>query len=397
MTKPQIGLIGCFQNGKSTLVNCLLGNRVALTGEGVAKTKRIVRYAYGNEIGFRSVDVNGIARNLDKTEIQNVVLSDKNGEIYYCEMILPSPLLKDVDIVDTPGFDANQTDTSHTTGYIKNLDFIFFVIGGGGNRGGLNEAEKQVLAEILRQGIPFSVLYNCCDFANWKPDCDNVGCCIQALESSFRNNGIKVHAITEDGSILPVNLAWYWQSLLSAGLPSSFCFFKATEAENALVDQIDNYFYKHSPSHELPPQKVLAELSNISLVKRYIIAIVNFIGSISKPVLSYLVNDKEVYLSWEMEDNNYIYEIGYRIEGDSSWITTESTETKKVITDLKEGQVYEFRVCAKHIQQNKVSDYSTCQVNTCASNNKRNITSKVDTILANIDLSELRDIFKEWE
>ena len=34
-----IGIVGCYQNGKSTLVNCLLDNKVAMTGSGKATTK----------------------------------------------------------------------------------------------------------------------------------------------------------------------------------------------------------------------------------------------------------------------------------------------------------------------------------------------------------------------
>lgn len=125
MAKAQIGLVGCFQNGKSTLVNCLLNNRVALTGEGVAKTKKNRSIRLRTPTDFRSVDKSGAVRELDKAAIRELVLSEKDDDVAFCEMILPSPLLEGADFIDTPGFDANQADTSQTTNYFDKLDFVF--------------------------------------------------------------------------------------------------------------------------------------------------------------------------------------------------------------------------------------------------------------------------------
>ena len=39
--KPRIALYGCFQVGKSTLINCLMNHYVALTGKGLATTSLV--------------------------------------------------------------------------------------------------------------------------------------------------------------------------------------------------------------------------------------------------------------------------------------------------------------------------------------------------------------------
>ncbi|MDO4571124.1 MAG: dynamin family protein [Planctomycetia bacterium] len=353
MCKPQIGLIGCFQNGKSTLVNCLLGNRVAITGEGVAKTKKISRYVHGNEAGFYSISPNGQRKRISKDAIYDIMLNDAAHDGMMCEMTLPSPLLEKVDIVDTPGFDAAQADTSVTTGYIPQLDFIFFVIGRGSGGGGLNTAEKEVLAEIVRQNKPFSVLFNCRDLNHWNPQEENVRFCIEQLTATFRNNDIRPCRITTEtveNFILPVNLAWYWQSLVKKGLNPSYCFFEETEAERTLLKRVKNYFYDDYEG--LPSVEELVQLSNIGWVKQYLVTI------IPAPVLQCELTGTSVYVSWNVTDSTHIYELSYRIQGKEFWTTLETTDKEKTISPLTEGQTYEIRVRAMANDRRSVSKFS---------------------------------------
>lgn len=44
---PIIAIYGGYQVGKSTLLNCLLGQYVALVGKGIATTALVSRYRYG--------------------------------------------------------------------------------------------------------------------------------------------------------------------------------------------------------------------------------------------------------------------------------------------------------------------------------------------------------------
>ena len=54
--KPTLVILGQFQNGKSTLLNCLLGGEYAIQGEGLATTNCIVRYTMGDMPEIRVVD-----------------------------------------------------------------------------------------------------------------------------------------------------------------------------------------------------------------------------------------------------------------------------------------------------------------------------------------------------
>lgn len=357
MTKPQIGLIGCFQNGKSTLVNCLLGNRVAITGEGVAKTKKIARYVYGDEPGYFSISPDGLRKRITKEQIYEIMLRDVSHDGTVCEMVLPSPLLRKVDIIDTPGFDAGQTDTSVTSDYIPQLDFIFFVIGRGSGGGGLNTVEKAVLAEIVKQNKPFSVLFNCRDLSHWNPGEDNVQQCIEELGASFKNNGIRPYAITAGDFILPVNLAWYWQAIVIQGLDPHFCFFDPTDAEKDLLKNVKNYFY--DDYNGLPSAGQLVSLSNIAWVKSYITAPPNVISTLTNaipvPILSCRLDGTSVHVQWNSIDPTLTYELSYHRQGDETWTTLETSNNKTTISNLPEGYTYEFRARALANHKRSVS------------------------------------------
>ena len=52
-----VGIIGCFQNGKSTLINCLLGAKIAPTGgDGWSVTSANTIYCYSQQNTVLSVD-----------------------------------------------------------------------------------------------------------------------------------------------------------------------------------------------------------------------------------------------------------------------------------------------------------------------------------------------------
>ncbi|MDO5565054.1 MAG: dynamin family protein [Planctomycetia bacterium] len=361
MSKLQIGLIGCFQNGKSTLVNCLLGNRVAVTGEGVAKTKKSARYVYGDEAGFYSISKNGKRKKIDKDEIYKIMLNDVSHDGTVCEMVLPSPLLKDVDIVDTPGFDAAQEDTSVTSDYIPQLDYIFFVIGRGSGGGGLNSAEKTVLSKIVQLNVPFSVVFNCRDINHWSPMDEHVKMCIDALTATFVSNGIRPYCVTSKNLILPVNLAWYWQALVLNGLDSRFCFFDKTEAEVTLLKAVKNHFYDDD-SRQLPPVEELIRLSNIDWIKRFVMADTNPIvvlkDAIPAPVLHCELKDTSIHAFWNETNPTHIYEFSYRQKGERAWITIESNTNELVIPQLENGLTYECRVRTRANNKVSVSKHS---------------------------------------
>lgn len=157
-----IGVLGHYQNGKSTLINCLMGNLVCATGDGaISTTKKNSRHEFRK--GFF--------------------------------------------LIDTPGMDANELDNAETSSVIEQLDFAIVVL----QNKGVSEKDMVAINLLTDQGVPMLVLVNCTDYGNknkWSPQ--------SGFNSNILNN-IKPQFIGKPLvagiDILLVNLQWYWYSI----------------------------------------------------------------------------------------------------------------------------------------------------------------------------------------
>ena len=106
--KLNIGIVGCYQNGKSTFVNCLLDDVVARTGQGISTTSINTRYVYGD---VQKVEYCSGSNIVKSTRLCNFLSTSEYPEnIDEIVVTLWKPLLKNINIIDTPGFNANDTD-----------------------------------------------------------------------------------------------------------------------------------------------------------------------------------------------------------------------------------------------------------------------------------------------
>jgi predicted GTPase len=136
-SKLSIGIFGTFQNGKSTLVNCLANSDIALVGgEGVSVTHTNVRYTYGD-----SKDVIIITNDDNRISVPlSQYFNNPNG-FSAREIVVESkcPTLEYFDIIDTPGFNANDSDTFLAERIIKEIDFAILLV----RNKGISQNEKK--------------------------------------------------------------------------------------------------------------------------------------------------------------------------------------------------------------------------------------------------------------
>ncbi len=157
-----IGVFGHYQNGKSTLINCLMGKPVCATGNGTISTTK------------------------------------KNSKHQFREGMF---------LIDTPGMDANEQDNAETSSIVEQLDFSIVVL----QNKGLSEKDKVAINLLQSYGVPMLVLINCTDYGNknkWSPQSDfnkNILCNIKPqFHDKLLISGI---------DILLVNLQWYWYAI----------------------------------------------------------------------------------------------------------------------------------------------------------------------------------------
>lgn len=147
--KPIIALYGRFQTGKSTLINCLFNRYVALTGKGLATTSLTALYRYGEKEKLQYRRANGELKDTTLAELNDPsLLADvcSNGG-FHIESCIPASILKHCDIVDTPGFDANDSDTEAALSVLENIHYVLFVMP---NRELLAQ-EKTLLKELAEK------------------------------------------------------------------------------------------------------------------------------------------------------------------------------------------------------------------------------------------------------
>lgn len=181
---PKITIVGEFQNGKSTLVNCLLGAKYAPTGHGCRTTSCCTHFLCG--------ETNAAPR-----QIYGATPSEN-----YLEVTCNRPILKDAILIDTPGFDASKDDDETAKNAIRNSDIIIFVQGAQQ----LGERSFQILKNIRDAGKRMLFLMNCKDLQNWSPkDKHNMGIA-NNIEHDLFNHGISSSLISiQSKKVWPVN------------------------------------------------------------------------------------------------------------------------------------------------------------------------------------------------
>ncbi len=127
-----VGIFGNFQQGKSTLLNCLLKCNIAKTGgRGVCVTSVNTAYSYGN---FHHI---------------------RNNNIEHIH--LPAPILWNMTIWDTPGFNANERDSHVAKLALEEIDLALVIT----QNKGISQIELSTISELHVRHIPYIVIMNC--------------------------------------------------------------------------------------------------------------------------------------------------------------------------------------------------------------------------------------------
>ncbi|MPY81735.1 MAG: GTPase [Actinophytocola sp.] len=100
----QVAVAGRIKSGKSTLVNALIGRRVAPTGVGEC-TRLVTRFQYGTVDRIEVVLTDGTTRVLpfDADGMIPASLGMDLAAVSHLEAYLTSAMLKDMTVIDTPG------------------------------------------------------------------------------------------------------------------------------------------------------------------------------------------------------------------------------------------------------------------------------------------------------
>ncbi|MFD0577735.1 dynamin family protein [Dactylosporangium darangshiense] len=109
----RVAIAGRLKSGKSTLVNALIGRRVAPTEVGEC-TRIVTQFRYGTSDRVDVVKRNGarVSLPLDEAGMIPQRLGVARHEVAYVDVTLTSDHLRDLTVVDTPGLSSANTSVS---------------------------------------------------------------------------------------------------------------------------------------------------------------------------------------------------------------------------------------------------------------------------------------------
>ena len=199
-----ITIAGTFQQGKSTLVNCLLEKKFAETGNGLRTTACNTVYRYGTH--FRKQFIRHDGKIFQK-------IPDGKASFHpddRVEVELPHDLLKNVTLIDTPGRNANAKDDEMAEKAIENTDAILLLLA----EKTIGNNDREILEKCREKNKRVILLFNCKNLDNWHPaEKQNQEIC-EVIDAQVKNAGFDHLRLEAFGqNVFPCNLHWAWCAL----------------------------------------------------------------------------------------------------------------------------------------------------------------------------------------
>ena len=258
---PKISVVGCFQNGKSTFINCLLDEFVARPGDGRATTKISTRYRWGESTrvnlrtdgGLESISLEEYLKSANFEGISQ-------NSAFQAEITLSKSILQKIELIDTPGFNANEQDTENVTRSLEEANYAIVLLT---NERTLGESELAMFDCIKSKQIPFAIIMNCRDVntpTEWYPNHGKNLKIIKANEVILKKWGYSPEKI-DDNLIYPCNLLWYLFAINTNILASDY--------DYDVEDLWKKIEFALERKEEILSRKNLLRLSNFSRIQSF--------------------------------------------------------------------------------------------------------------------------------
>lgn len=211
----KIAIIGTFQVGKSTLVNCLIEDAIAGVGIGVPTTHTLNYYRNRRYPGILCRDINGVCLYKSTWDNMSQKISIPHGTVRIMyDLPKRSNLLQNNIFIDTPGLDSTGKDASwdtiHTSDIIKDnsVDLLILVVA----NTQLETSIKNAVLPLIKESRKKTIVLMNCNQNNPDPLSDQNQKTAMQIDEELRLSGIKHCSVSMDGKskVLSCNIAWWW-------------------------------------------------------------------------------------------------------------------------------------------------------------------------------------------
>lgn len=199
---PVVLLAGQYQNGKSTLVNCLLSGCYAIEGDGLATTATRTKYSYSDgKDRYYQVSPDGSLKLL-RSGVRRTIDRSNDAVSYRVEANVG--LLKEMTLIDAPGWGSGDGDDKQAALSLDGVDFVVYLA----QQRQLSDADRAFLKLLRKRRTYFSVLLNVLRKTDpSEPDPQQV---CAAIEGVIKQCGVNDQFIRfpSPSGICAVNLLW---------------------------------------------------------------------------------------------------------------------------------------------------------------------------------------------
>lgn len=203
----KIGIVGEFQAGKSTLINCLLKRQIASVGDGTSTTHTIVNYKYSS---VERIEYTNNSGDLITKDVSELDFLDVNFNIKEIDVYVNIPILKDFILVDMPGFGYNNADDKAAEYAMSQIDFAIAVMTNYRAIGGEESKFLLTIQQLKRHNVQYYLCLNCTDEKKWTPSNKlNTEILKESMEHLSQYMPL---SIPDDVDVPIVNFMWFWYS-----------------------------------------------------------------------------------------------------------------------------------------------------------------------------------------
>lgn len=258
----KIAIIGTFQTGKSTLVNCLIDDSIADVGSGLSTTHSINVFQAGpDEVAFLDHNQECISK-LTTAEYRNLPQAPEK-----CTRVRFSlqnwKYGDETRICDTPGFDATGKDASWDTTLTKSIvetaDAFILLL----PNKAMDSFMKETLRSLRKTNKPIFIVMNCLEGNDTDPLSPRNQETVEAIVAEAKNCGVLPCVFDGDKRVLSYNAAWYW----IGSLTDEFHAYNQRNQEIFTTKYYDVLGYFQLRGKEFPGFEELQRMSNLSSLR----------------------------------------------------------------------------------------------------------------------------------
>lgn len=272
----KIAIVGTFQTGKSTLMNCLIDDCIANVGIGLPTTHMVNYYQSGSgKILCRNKE--GIC--VRKATLEEFRLDPKVpiNTTWIMHELPGKNCLEENIIIDTPGLDSHGVDASsdnlRTLDVIDRVDCIILLL----PNTKLTEPMRKVVVNRLKTSRkPVVALMNCLpigfNLQTADPKCAQNIMVAKEIDRDLAWEGLIPcdMGLPDKLRVVPCNVAWWWVSRAEE-LKDSFFDNQTREVFNLRMQEVVNVF--RSLDLPVPRDSELREKSNLSVLINHLVDI----------------------------------------------------------------------------------------------------------------------------